>query len=78
MSKGNRPNDVCALCDRVIDDPNPGFIGLHKYLGPGWVHGGGREYIAVHWGCAVLPSYDETTPLYRSILAALQRWVIFP
>jgi hypothetical protein len=46
---GNRPADVCALCDTPIDLTQRDY---HLYLGPGWVHGGGRENIPVHLSCA--------------------------
>jgi len=45
---GNRPADVCALCDRPIDLTERDH---HLYLGSGWVHGGGREHIPVHMTC---------------------------
>lgn len=45
---GNRPADVCALCDRAIDLTTTDH---HLYLGPGWVHGGGRESIPTHMTC---------------------------
>ena len=45
---GNRPADVCALCDTAIDLTTSDH---HLYLGPGWVHGGGREHIPVHYLC---------------------------
>lgn len=54
MSRGN---DVCALCDRVIDHraQAPDF---HRYLGAGWAHGAGvREFIAVHHSCATEARY---------------------
>lgn len=58
MSTGNRPADVCALCDRPIEGVGQGPHGFaapgsdhHRYVGPGWVHGGGRECIATHWSC---------------------------
>lgn len=46
---GNRPADVCALCDRAIDLTSHDH---HLYVGPGWVHGGGRENIPIHMTCA--------------------------
>jgi hypothetical protein len=54
---GNRWPDVCALCDRAIDMAMPWT--LHRYLGAGWVHGGGREYIPVHHVCAYVGELDE-------------------
>ena len=51
--KGNRPRDVCALCDRPIDLTSPGHSGLHLYVGSGMVHGGGRDNIPCHFGCLV-------------------------
>jgi hypothetical protein len=71
--KGNRPDDVCALCDRAIDPNGVGFFSLHRYVGRGWVHGGGREYIAVHYGCITVFSYREGSPMRISIEAALGR-----
>lgn len=46
---GNRPADVCALCDTPIDLTHP--TDHHLYIGPGWIHGGGRESIPVHITC---------------------------
>lgn len=66
---GNRPNDVCGLCDRPIT--GGGFASLHLYLGPGWVHGGGRESCPVHHGCAWLGSLGEDTPVYPDVVAAV-------
>ena len=49
---GNRPADVCALCDTAIDlTIQGGWESLHLYVGPGMVHGGGRENIPIHLGC---------------------------
>ena len=49
---GNRSPDVCSLCDRPIaGTPDHGFGGMHSYVGPGWVHGGGRERIPAHIAC---------------------------
>jgi hypothetical protein len=52
---GNRPPDVCGLCDSAIDLTTGDH---HLYLGPGWVHGGGRDYIPVHYTCATAPEFD--------------------
>jgi len=46
---GNRPADVCALCDTAIDLTGSNH---HLYVGPGWIYGGGREYIPIHRLCA--------------------------
>lgn len=50
---GNRPADVCGLCDTPIDLTATDY---HLYLGPVWAHGGGRESMPVHWSCA---AYDD-------------------
>lgn len=69
---GRRPADVCALCDRPIDlTVRAGFAALHLYVGPGWVHGGGREEIPVHWACVALPDYPEGCPMHTSLSAWL-------
>jgi hypothetical protein len=70
--KGNRPNDVCALCDRAIENAyGGGYASLHLYLGPGWVHGGGRECIAIHHGCGELSELPEDAPHYGDIIRAI-------
>lgn len=48
---GNRPIDVCALCDRPITKADHGYGGLHVYIGPGMCHGGARENLPVHVVC---------------------------
>jgi hypothetical protein len=69
----NRPDDVCALCDRPIDRKRSpvGYASLHRYLGPGWIHGGGRNYIAVHHGCAWLGFCPPDAPVRPNIIKAL-------
>ena len=69
--RGNRPNDVCALCDTPITESGYGYAGLHLYLGPGWVHGGGCESIAVHAGCAWLGDLDEDAPVRPHVVARM-------
>lgn len=77
---GNRPADVCGLCDGPIDLTSTDY---HLYLGPGWVHGGGREHLPIHhtcanaaraarrtgtiWtdGCLCPPSWQEITGLHK-------------
>lgn len=49
---GNRPADVCALCDQAVDAADRKIANYHLYVGPGWVHGGGRETIPIHRLCA--------------------------
>lgn len=71
MARGNRWPDVCALCDRAIDDPQHGWRGLHLYIGPGYVHGGGREHIPVHYGCIYIAHLDGTEPIYAGVVAAI-------
>jgi len=71
MSNGNRPIDMCALCDRPIDLRIRGHAGLHLYLGAGWVHGGGRESIPIHHGCAWLGELTEEAPVRQDIIAAI-------
>lgn len=69
---GNRPPDVCALCDRAIDLINgTGWLSRHRYLGPGWVHGGGREEIPVHHGCAFVAGCPEDAPVWAMVVACL-------
>ena len=72
----NRPADVCALCDAPIEDLTVG-ADHHLYLGSGWVHGGGREYIPVHGSCGRMghwpegcPAYDRDSALIRERLVA--------
>ncbi len=73
----NRPQDVCALCDHAITADQM----LHLYLGPGWVHGGGRECIPVHWHCAVLDQgdgdhgYPFALPGGQEVLNYVRRWL---
>ena len=55
---GNRPADVCALCDRPIDLKITGHVGGHLYVGSGWVHGGGREHIPCHDRCLTFERLD--------------------
>jgi hypothetical protein len=75
--KGNRPKDVCALCDRAIDPSLPGEYGrMHYYVGPGWVHGGGREYIATHYGCLTAPGYPKDSPAYKIIHTYLKNHIM--
>jgi hypothetical protein len=70
--KGNRPLDVCALCDRAIKADVPGgYASLHLYLGKGWVHGGGREEIAIHVGCGMLGDLSEDAPHIGNIISAV-------
>lgn len=67
---GNRPADVCALCDTAIDPlSSPGDH--HLYVGPGVVHGGGREYIPVHGSCLSINSYPEGCPAYENAVARI-------
>lgn len=81
---GNRPIDVCALCDRPITTKGSGFGGLHLYVGPGMCHGGAREYIPCHNVCLTLGDdrYDEllrndrdfkSSPLYALAVAYYQK-----
>jgi len=59
---GNRPADACALCDRPIDLTDSDH---HLYLGPGWVHGGGREMIPIHVTCVqAMRAYERTGTLW--------------
>lgn len=51
---GNRPIDVCALCDRPIEKSDYSYGGLHLYVGPGMCHGGARENIPIHSVCGHL------------------------
>jgi len=68
----NRWPDVCALCDRPIDmTAGHGWRGLHLYVGPGFVHGVGRENIPVHYGCIYLAHLDGSEPVYPDIVAAI-------
>lgn len=76
---GNRPADVCGLCDRPIvmtitrgdppyqaTVPNYGSTGAHRYIGPGMVHGGGRENIPIHSFCGQLDHiYDDDSYLHN-------------
>lgn len=66
---GNRPIDVCALCDRPIEEPNYTFGGLHVYVGPGIAHGGARENIPCHVVCLGLGEgqYDDERDGYSYI-----------
>lgn len=61
--RGNRPPDVCALCDRPIDLTAIGNTSLHLYVGAGMVHGGGRELIPVHYGCLVFDDWEDRMQL---------------
>ena len=67
---GNRPADVCALCDTVI---SPLSLGSdhHLYVGPGMVFGGGREHIPVHGSCLEIRSYPEGCPAYENAVARI-------
>ena len=59
---GNRPADVCGLCDRPIDLATSDH---HLYLGPGWVHGGGREQMPIHRTCSdAARAYERTGTLW--------------
>lgn len=70
---GNRWPDVCALCDRAIDlSIRGGWRSLHRYLGPGWVHGGGRELIPVHHGCVYIAHLDGTEPVFPDVARAIR------
>lgn len=69
---GNRPADVCALCDTPIDNLSIyGGSDHHLFVGPGVVHGGGREYIPVHGSCLTIKSTPEGCPLYESSAARI-------
>jgi hypothetical protein len=60
---GNRPADMCALCDTPISPLSyPGDH--HLYVGPGMVHGGGREHIPVHGSCLSITHWPEGSPAY--------------
>lgn len=49
---GNRPADVCALCDTAMDLAREPYD-LHNYIGFGWISGAGgpSDSIAVHVSC---------------------------
>lgn len=75
----SRPDDVCALCDHAITPDQQ----MHMYLGKGWVHGGPREHIPVHWHCCVVDQHDpactgypESSPMGQSVIAYLRRWLV--
>lgn len=77
----NRPPDVCALCDRPIDLARSGYAGLHLFLGKGWVHGGGREHIPVHYGCLTFAEIDRlfaVAPAHWSLALAEFRRAVGP
>jgi hypothetical protein len=67
---GNRPADVCALCDTPIALRGPS-ADHHLYIGPGWVHGGGREYAPIHRTCGRIDHLDEGVPLYFAMRAVV-------
>lgn len=70
---GNRPADVCALCDGPID--LAATIDHHLYLGPGWVHGGGREYIPVHHSClTIMDRYHLSDTLWSDDCSCAPGW----
>ncbi len=60
---GNRPADVCALCDTAIQLGYPGDH--HLYVGSGWVHGGGRDHIPVHSSCLQIGHYPVGCAAYE-------------
>jgi hypothetical protein len=62
---GNRPADVCGLCDTAIS-PLAYPSDHHLYVGPGMVFGGGREHIPVHGSCLEIRSYPEGCPAYEN------------
>jgi hypothetical protein len=68
---GNRPADVCALCDTVIS-PLTYPSDHHLYVGTGVVHGGGREHIPVHGSCLEILSYPVGCPAYESSIARIK------
>jgi len=67
----NRPADVCSLCDTPISLRGTA-ADHHLYVGSGWVHGGGREYIPVHISCMHASTYPEGCPA-QEIAAARVR-----
>lgn len=62
---GNRPADVCGLCDTPIH-PLAYPSDHHLYVGSGVVHGGGREYIPVHGSCLNIKTLSEGCPAYEN------------
>lgn len=69
---GNRPADVCALCDSPIDLTTSDH---HLYLGPGWVHGGGREYAPIHMTCSqAADRYIRSGTLWTDGCSCPQPW----
>ena len=69
---GNRPADVCALCDRPIDLTTSDH---HLYLGPGWVHGGGREHAPIHVTCSqAMRAYERTGTLWTDDCSCPEAW----
>lgn len=69
---GNRPADVCALCDRPIDLTTTDH---HIYLGPEWVHGGGRENAPIHRTCAdAMSAYERTGTLWTDGCCCPPAW----
>jgi len=69
---GNRPADVCALCDQAIDLTTSDH---HLYLGSGWVHGGGRENIPIHASCSeAMRAYERTGTLWTNGCSCPERW----
>lgn len=69
---GNRPADVCGLCDRPIDLTTSDH---HLYLGPGWVHGGGREHLPIHRTCAdAMRRFERTGTLWTDCCSCPPLW----
>ncbi len=69
---GNRPADVCGLCDRPIDLTDHDH---HLYLGPGWVHGGGRENLPIHRSCPEsMRRYECTQTLWTDGCSCPSEW----
>lgn len=69
---GNRPADVCGLCDTPIDLTTTDH---HIYLGPGWVHGGGRENLPIHMSCAdAIWAYERTGTLWTDGCSCPPPW----
>ena len=69
---GNRPADVCALCDTPIDLTSHDH---HLYLGTGWVHGGGREHAPIHMTCSqAMDRYERTGTLWTDGCSCPPSW----
>lgn len=74
---GNRPADVCALCDHAIDLTGD-VVDLHKYFGEDWVWGAGSRcaHIPIHRTCAeAIRAYERTGTLWTDGCSCPPAWV---